>query len=44
MIIGEKFIFEVGDPVIDQGDAERRVGLRHDAAECNNSRDMIEVM
>lgn len=27
MIIGEKFIFEVGDPVIDQGDAERRVGL-----------------
>ncbi|WP_313644882.1 hypothetical protein [Pseudomonas sp.] len=27
MIIGEKLIFEVGDPVIDQNDAERRVGL-----------------
>ncbi|GEM_PF-6579340 len=27
MIVGDKFIFEVGDPVVDQYAPERRVGI-----------------
>ena len=27
MIVGDKLIFEVGDPVVDQYAAERRVGI-----------------
>ncbi|MDY0834328.1 hypothetical protein [Pseudomonas sp. SED1] len=27
MIIGEKFIFEIGDPVVDQSATDRRVGI-----------------
>jgi hypothetical protein len=27
MIVGDKLIFEVGDPVVDQYDAQRRIGI-----------------
>lgn len=43
MIIGEKFIFEVGDPVVDQYAGDRRVGIVVDI-ESNQNGDKVLVV
>lgn len=43
MIIGEKFIFEIGDPVIDQSATDRRVGIIVDI-EHNESGEKILIV
>lgn len=43
MIIGEKFFFEIGDPVVDQSATDRRVGIVVDI-ESNEGGEKILVV